>query len=356
MFKLKSKEFSKIVHLIKSKNEISVFSVINGIMPGEIYVNNIDNPTAALIKTCECNLIAGSTNNVFFNSEVSSKLDFWEQLTPDTNEWMDIIPTIHKNRFIRKYKRRHYILPSDNFSEYNMALIDGFVIEKVDIGLLRESSYENSEKVLEWAENWGDDEIFEKYGTGYFIHNDKVIVSWSLSDCSFDNKIAIGIHTDERYRKKGFAEAAVSATIKDCIAKGYKTIEWLCVDSNKGSSRIAEKFGFKYNNEYYSFSSYPPIENLKDLSEDEWYEWGEYLENASKTEESLIWECLYCYIKSNNVEKTINILNTMEQKKIIEDYLRFKNDIAYFQHNGLCSKFSGQVWSDFLNRNICCSD
>jgi len=90
-----------------------------------------------------------------------------------------------------------------------------------------------------------------------------------LSDCSFENKIAIGIHTDERYRKKGFGEIVVFSTIKDCFAKGYETIDWFCVDSNKGSSRIAEKFGFKYSNDYYSFSSYPPIENLKDLSESE---------------------------------------------------------------------------------------
>lgn len=356
MFKLEGKEFSKIGHLIKSQNELSVFSVINGVMPGEIYVNNMDNPTVALLKTSECNLVAGSTNDEVFNSEVSSKLDFLDQLTPDTNEWIDVIPSIHKNSFIRKYKRRHYILSVEEFKEYSTTLMDGFIIEKVDIGLLRESAYENSEKVLEWAENWGDDEIFKKFGTGYFIHNDKVIVSWSLSDCSYDNKIAIGIHTDERYRHKGFGQAVVSATIKDCFAKGYKTIEWLCVDSNKGSSRVAEKLGFKYSNEYYSFSSYPPIENLKDLSEAEWYEWGEYLENASKTEESLIWECLYCYIKANDVEKTINIMSAMKQKKIIEDYSRFKNDIDYFQHYGLCSNFKDQAWSDFLNRNICCGE
>lgn len=348
MFKLKSKEFSKIAHLIKSKNELSVFSVINGVMPGEIFVNNIDNPTVTLIKTCECNLIAGDSNDVVFNSEISSELDFWDQLTPDTSEWIDIIPTIHKNPYVRKYKRRHYILSIDDFTECNMTLIDGFVIEKVDIGLLRQNSYENSEKLLEWVENWGDDAMFQKYGTGYFIHNGKVIVSWSLSDCSFDNKIAIGIHTDERYRKNGFGKIVVSATIKDCFAKGYETIDWLCVDSNKSSSIIAEKLGFKYNNDYYSFSSYPPIENLKDLSESEWHEWGEYLENASKTEDSLIWDCLYCYIKSNDVEKTINIMTTMEHKKIIIDYSRFKNYIVHLQHYGMCSNFSSQAWIDFL--------
>lgn len=350
MFKLESKQYRKIVHLIKSQNELSVFSVINGVMPGEIYVNNIDNPTVTLIKTCECNLIAGSCDDVVFNSEVSSVLDFWNPLTPDTSEWVDIIPTIHKNHFIKKYKRRHYILSIDDFKYYNTTLTDGFLIEKVDIDLLKLNSYENSEKLLEWVEHWGDDATFQKYGTGYFIHNDKAIVSWSLSDCSFDKKIAIGIYTDERYRKNGFAKIVVSETIKDCFAKGYDTIDWLCVDSNKGSRQIAEKVGFKYNNSYYSFSSYPPIENLKDLSESEWHEWGEYLENASKTEECLVWECLYCYIKSNDVEKTKNIMITMEHKKIKIDYSRFNNYISYLQHHDMCSNFSSQAWIDFLNK------
>jgi GNAT superfamily N-acetyltransferase len=348
MFKLESEEFSKAEHLIKSENELSVFAVINGVMPGEIFVNNIDNPTVALIKTSECNLIAGCSSDTTFNSEVSSELDFWDLLTPDTREWIDIIPTIHKNPFVRKYKRRHYILSIDDFTECNMPLKDGYEIEKVDAGLLRQCSYENAEKLLEWVENWGDEANFQKHGTGYFIHDGKVIVSWSLSDCSFKNEIAIGIHTDERYRKNGFGKMVVSAVIKDCFAKGYETIHWLCVDSNKGSSSIAEKLGFKYNNHYYSFSSYPPIENLKDLSEAEWYEWGEYLENASKTEDCLIWECLYCYIKSNDVEKTINIMTAMEHKKIKIDHSRFKSYINYLQQHGMCSNFSSKAWTDFI--------
>lgn len=352
MYKLNSNQYGNISHLVKSRNELSVFSVINGIMPGEIYVNSIDNPKVTLIQTCECNLIAGNTNDTLFNSEVSQELDFWDQLTPDSSEWIDIIPTIHKNPFVRKYIRRHYSLSINDFMECNMTLTDGFVLEKVDIDLLRQSSYENSEKLLEWVKNWGDDAVFQKYGTGYFIHNDKVIVSWSLSDCCFDKQIAIGIHTDERYRKNGFGKIVVSATIKDCFAKGYEQIDWLCVDSNKASSKIAETLGIKYINHYYSFTSYPPIENLNDLSESEWYEWGEYLENASKTVECLIWDSLYCYIKSNNAKKTIHIMTSMEQKKISIDYAMFKNYINSLEGYGMCSNFRSQDWIDFLKERL----
>lgn len=351
MIKLNINEFKKITHLVKSQNELSVISVINGVMPGEIYVNNINNPTAALIKTSECNLITGSTNDEAFNSEVPSRLDFWDQLTPDSYEWIDKIPTIHKNPFVKKYKRRHYVLSIDKFVECDDTMREGYVLEKVDVSLLREKIFENSEKLLEWIENWGDDEKFKKYGTGYLIRNDKVIVSWSLSDCSFDKKIAIGIHTDERYRNNGFGKIVVSFTIKDCFSKGYEKIDWLCVDSNKGSIAIAEKLGFICKNDYYSFSSYPPIENLTDLSESEWHIWGQYLEDASEANECLIWECLYSYIKSNDVEKTINIMTTMKNKKIDINYSRFKNYIITLQTYGMCSNFYNKAWINFLNEN-----
>jgi RimJ/RimL family protein N-acetyltransferase len=354
MFKVKNDYFYRIVPLVKSQNELSVLSVIKGFMPGEIYANNLDHPTAALIKTSECNLIAGSTYDHVFNSEVSTEIDFWDQLTPDSDDWIDIIPTIHKNPFVRRYKRRHYTLSSNNFQEYKMPLKDGFILEKVDIDLLKKNRYENSEKLLEWISNWGNDASFQEYGAGYFIHNDKVIVSWSLSDCYFDKKMAIGIHTDERYRKNGFGKAVVSATVKECFLKGCENIDWLCVDTNKGSIATAENLGFKYNNHYYSFTSFPPIENVKDLSETEWYEWGEYLQNASQTEDCLICESLYCYIKSNDIEKTIHIMTSMKQKKITLDYLSIKHYIIYLQGLDLCSNFRSQAWLDFINKHIPC--
>lgn len=353
MFNLERKDYKKVINLVKCKDELSVFSVINGENPGTIYVNNIINPTSALIRTSECNLIAGNPNDEMFNSQVSEELDFWDPLVPDSLEWMDKVPTIHKNKFIKKYKRRHYVLSNDNFVDCIDPLKSGYILEKVNISSLKESFLENSETLLEiLTGNWGSEENFKKHGTGYLVRNDNIIVSWVLSDCSFQKTIAIGVHTDERYRRNGFAKIAASATVRDCFSNGYEKIDWLCVDSNKGSIAIAEKLGFKLINLYYSFTSYPPIENLKDLSESEWYQWGEYLEEASKTEERLLLECVYAYIKSNDVKKTINIMTNITLKNIELDYLRFKNWIINLQSYDMCSNFTKKDWINFLNKNI----
>lgn len=352
MFELESKDYKKVLPLIKSQNELSVFSVINGNNPGEIYVNNTVNPTAALIQTSECNLIAGNPNDEEFNSQVSSELDFWDMLTPDSEEWMDKIPTIHVNPFVRKYIRRHYELSRNEFIECDSNLKEGYLLEKVNIPFLKENDFENSEKVLDWAQEWSNDEIFEKHGVGYLIRNDKTIVSWSLSDCYFEDKIAIGIHTDERYRKNGLGKIVASAVVKECFNKGYKKIHWLCVDTNKGSRAVAEKLGFKYTNPYYSFTSYAPIENIEDLSETEWHEWAEYLEEASKTQGCLIYDCLEAYIKANDVEKAMAIMMIIKGKKLKLNYLSFSKWVNHLQSSGLCSNFSKQCWIDFIDENI----
>jgi RimJ/RimL family protein N-acetyltransferase len=129
-----------------------------------------------------------------------------------------------------------------------------------------------------------------------YIRNENAIVSWSMIDCYYDGRVEIGVHTDYRHRKMGFGITAVLANIRDCFDRGCRSVGWHCVAVNKGSDAVARKAGFRLLGEYSAFSSYPPIENPLDLSENAWAEWGRYLEDASKYELRLLNECLYSYI------------------------------------------------------------
>lgn len=348
MIKLNKASYSKIKPLIKSRNEISIFSVIDGNMPGEIFVNNESNPTAVLIKTCECNLVAGNIDNTFI-SEISSELDFWDCVTPDSQEWFGKIPLLHKNKFIRPFKRRHYTLDETTFIKRETTLPDGFMLEELDVALLRKSTYKNANKVLEWIDDWDNDSIFSKNGTGTYIHNGEIIVSWSLSDCCFGEQITIGVNTDEKYRNQGFGIKVVSETIMQCFRNGYKTINWLCLDSNRGSIAIAEKLGFTHSNDYFYFCSYLPTENPLDISEEEWLLWAKYLEESMVKEPQLINECLYTYMKANHVFKVIEIIKRLPQFGRTPDIKGYKRDIRYFQSIGLCSNFNNSDWLEFID-------
>ena len=346
MIKLLESDYYKVKPLIKSENEISVFGAIDGDMPGEFFVNNLENPTAALIKTCECNLVAGITDDNFI-SKLSSELDFWDEVTPDSQDWFEKIPLLHKNKFIRPFKRRRYVLNEDSFIKREMPLPDGFVLEKINLDVLRNSTYKNSESILEWVEGWGGDTAFIEKGAGNYIRNNESIVSWSISDCSYADQITIGVQTDEKYRKQGFGIRVVSETVNDCFMKGYKTINWLCVDSNRGSIILGEKIGFVHNNDYFFFCSYLPTENPSDISVEEWFAWAKHLEDTQ--EPQLIEESVYSYMKANDVVKVIEMIKSLPQFGIEPDFDEYTNTIHYFQLFGLSSNFNEPAWLEFID-------
>ncbi len=342
MLKLKENNYHIVKNLIKnSSQDLSIFSVINGVMPGEIFVDCDDNPTSALIQTSECNLLAGSPNNERFNSEVKEELDFWDDLILDTDEWETKLSEVHQNKFIRKYKRRHYALNNLKYHDYKQNVKEGFSLEKVDPNYINKCNLKNSEKVMDWVNNWGSIDDFSKYGVGFMVRNEDTIVSWSLTDCVYDKRVAIGIHCDSNYRKNGFGSIATAATADYCLCNGITEIDWLCVDTNVGSIAIAEKLGFIRKNDYYAFTPYPPIENESDLTLEQWEEWALFYEKALEEEPRLFWNCTVCWMKANNVDSVIRLLNKEVEKGwkwTVDELSRF---FPHFQNN--------PKWIEYLN-------
>jgi RimJ/RimL family protein N-acetyltransferase len=325
-----------------SSQELSIQSVIHNTMPGKIYVNSIIHPTSVFIQTSECYLLAGDSTNLQFNNDVKEVLDFWDSISLDTEQWEARIPEFHKNKFLRKYKRRHYVLKQLKYDDYKRNLKDGFFLEKVDPVHISNCNLKNSNQVMEWVNNWGSFENYNQNGFGYIIRNEDTIVSWSLTDCTFENRAAIGIHCDAKYRKNGFGAIVAAATCNDALNNGFKEIDWLCVDTNRGSIAIAEKLGFERQDDYYAFASYPPIENERDLTPMEWEEWAVYYEKAIKEEPRLFWDCALCFMKANNIDSLINLLNKRIEtgwKWTVEElanyFPRLKNNVkweAYLHH------------------------
>ena len=284
-------DYKAVLPLIKCSNELSVFAVIEGIVPGEVFANRAANPTAVFIKTSECNYVAGDASDSSFYGEISEHLDFWDTLTCDSDEWEKVINSIHPNPFVRSYVRRHYSLSRSNFKELCVKLPDGYVLEKVIPESIRGCQYENADEIIEWMGNF-DDESFIKYGNGVYLRKDNIIVSWSLSDCATKDSVAIGIQTDERFRLCVFGKIVAGENVRQCFEKGYTSVDWLCTDFNKGSIKIAEDLRFTLQNKYMSYTPYAPVENITDLDEKQWKEWAEYYEQAAKKDQRYAEICL----------------------------------------------------------------
>lgn len=336
MFVLEYKDYDKALPLIKSDNNLSVVSVLNGRMGGKVFVDSKENPTATIVKTSECTLVAGSTSNSEFNNEIKEICDFWEPLTPDTSDWKEIITKVHANKYVREYTRKYYKLLKNDFVKEEISIPDNLHVAEVDIETIRSKRYINSEHIIDAIDDWQSDDKFRKYGGGLYLCNGEEILSYSPLDCSFLDRVEIGIHTMGGYRKQGLGIKTAYCHIESCFNKGYKEIGWHCTEFNKGSIALAEKLGFSLESEYITFTPYPPIENVRDLSEKEWEDWAVYYENAAIEEPRLWSECLVAYIRSNNVSKADEVL-AKHQEYITNN---FNDYIKYLQKIGVATNFT----------------
>lgn len=343
IYKLQQSDFYKVEDLIKnSYHELSIKAVIDGTSPGEIFVDNFENPISTLIIGPECKVVAGKADNKLFNQGIKERLDFFDQVTCDDEEWENSIHEIHKNIAIRKYVRRYYELEKLKFSDFLESLDNQYTLEYVNVGNLNTLDFENSDKLRDWI-NFIDISAFTEYCLGAYIRKGKKIVSMSLVDCIVDDRIEIGVKTEKEYGKKGLGSIVTAATISSCISNGIKKIGWHCVDNNVGSIKTAEKVGFKLIKKYSCFTPFPPIENDTDLSNEQWGEWAQYYDEMNKVQPDYFWLSAQCWAKASKMERAIENI-----KKLIETgQLWF---LEYFLEVDAFKAFEGmKEWDDLLS-------
>ncbi len=334
IYQLQKSDFYKVEGLIKNSNhELSVKAVIRGTSLGEIYVDNLEKPLSTLIKTTECNLVAGKSDNKLFNDGVKEELDFFDTVTCDDEGWETRIEEIHTNIALRKYVRRYYELEELKYVDYKRNLDRQYTIEYVNADNLKELDFENSDKIRDWIQ-LEDISAFKDKCFGAYIRIDNKIVSMSLVDCIVDDRIEIGVNTQKEYQNRGLGAIVTAATVNSCISKGIHTIGWHCVDSNIGSIKTAEKVGFQLIKTYSSFTPYPPIENDTDLTKDQWCEWATYYSKMNKIQPNYYWLCAQCWAKASNMEETIeNIMKLIETEQMwFVEYLPYIDAFKAFDN------------------------
>ena len=92
-------------------------------------------------------------------------------------------------------------------------------------------------------ECWNSQEDFFEKSLSFIAVKDKEIVGIIFGSGRYEKYIPIDIEVLNEHRKKGVAKAITSAFVKYCL-KGDLIPHWDCVESNKGSIRLAESVGF----------------------------------------------------------------------------------------------------------------
>jgi RimJ/RimL family protein N-acetyltransferase len=241
--------------------QVSVSSVLDGRLRGNIYVDDPEEPRTGLLMTTEGAFLAGDPENREFNADLSEYLeniiktgkhpidprsdDLWFYI--DSSEWETSFPQIFTSRVPFKVGRIHYSCFEPAY-DWRRHIKEGYTMHRADRSLDTDSlSYPKD--VWEWV-GGRLDELLER-GFGAALTKDDEAVSWSTADCASGDRCEIGIITTKEKRRKGFGSLTAAAALDTCLQLGFREVGWHCEAHNRGSIATAAKIGFKKKTDYY---------------------------------------------------------------------------------------------------------
>lgn len=247
--------FNKVTDLFKGlEYNLSIFSVINKINPGRIFVNDADNPTAALLISPEGMYFTGDAKDNAFNCELNNvlKYDIFKKALEksdvdymvfySSNEWENSFKDIFNSLYPIEDDRRYLEL---EIGEFDIVEVSENV-KKIDREMLLDNNLKEIDDIRETIiENWSSIDNFLKNGFGYVYIIDGGIVSRCITDCVVEDRCELGVETEKDYRKKGYCTQVVIAALNYCKGNNIKNVGWHCWDNNIPSYKLAEKVGFE---------------------------------------------------------------------------------------------------------------
>ncbi|MDP4144102.1 MAG: GNAT family N-acetyltransferase [Bacillota bacterium] len=263
MYKLNSYEYKKVEHIFKELAfNIVVKSVIDGNTPGEIYVDNKENPKTALVWDMMAELlIEGEAYNDEFNKEINRLI--MEELKPRAAQ--RYIPSFDLT-YSREFENKlHILLVMENCTrvdrtayrfnslqvnwrelipkDCSMVIIDEKFLERKDL--------KHIEGVKGWIDSfWHSPKDLASNGVGYCLIKDDAVVSWCLSVFVSGSTFEFGLETVEQFRGNNYGKLTAAACMEYCISKNIVPF-WQCNDENIPSNKLAESIGFERDFQYY---------------------------------------------------------------------------------------------------------
>ncbi|MFS1518825.1 GNAT family N-acetyltransferase [Bacillus sp. SCS-151] len=270
IYELNKIQFSNVNDLLTSELvNIEIKGVVQGYNPGCVFVDNILNPTTAMVwsKSIAGFYFIGNENNIRFNKSINEYID--SNIAPRTRElglnhfefsgtspkWGIAFKSIFKKRNLVQSKQLtyKYKCKEDSVLE-NLKMQDKFEMVKINHQLFhRKINNIDFVKsiILDW---WSSLEDFIHHGVGYCMMDGELIVSCCISSCVTHDSMGSHTLTVEEYRKNGLAKILINEFLEHCRDHKLEAY-WDCMDENLGSRMLAESCGYKKEFEYnlYSF-------------------------------------------------------------------------------------------------------
>lgn len=257
-------DYSKLIDSVRKVpfNNLFARSVIEGIVSGTVYVDNIANiNTAYIVHPYGMSLLLGDSNQERFNYSLklyalnleNKRSSFeWMQTYPEQwhkklNELFgETLITADKNdskqekgiielntRVNFRFNRSMYL--AEKFQKQN---------DNIEVISTNKFHYRAMKGTVVPKNFWDNEDDFFKIGKGFSLLYNKTLASMAFCSYRLGNQFEIGIETLSEFRGKGFAEIVCSSLIDYCIENGYEPI-WACRKENTGSYKLALKLGFE---------------------------------------------------------------------------------------------------------------
>lgn len=257
MIELNPSEFSLVTHLVADSNQqVIPLAICQGINPGRIFVDQIDNPKFVLIWTTVGyyflfgepfqNEDMASISQILTNIFVPASQSTGESsliMIPSSPNWKTFLPVLLPDRKIIEIFRKPFLFDQDTFDKNktsNATLPTGFQIQTMDLS--------TASKIGILA-SWSSFDKFSTDGIGLAIFKEEELACTCHSVFSSSEKVEIDVHTLEKFRGVGLAKFICTAMIEKCLQEG-KYPNWECFWDNEPSINLATTLGFISQAEY----------------------------------------------------------------------------------------------------------
>jgi GNAT superfamily N-acetyltransferase len=248
MYELSQAQYGKVMPIFKSvtDNRAHVFAVIEGNNPGRVFVDDRDQPTAALIHT-GWSLIGGDAASAAFNRALKTLLE--DDIMPRVKDghvliysfsdpWKDVVDDLLRDHGVRRVDRTVLDLDPDLFRQRHAGWQERIPadcrVERVDSALAGD--------LADKLDTWGTIDNFLSHGFGFCVLKGAETVSRCHTVYAGGGYAETSVATEEAYRRRGLGTLAACAYIEHGLAQEISA-EWGCF-YNEPSAAMAQKLGF----------------------------------------------------------------------------------------------------------------
>jgi RimJ/RimL family protein N-acetyltransferase len=241
-----------------SAYHLAVPSVLAGVLPGRIYVDDPRHPTRAI-------LIPANQHRLYLGGEPSAQLftdvvhllykptlaqSYWFMTHYPSSAWESAIERVLQGLGTSASLRQYYRL-TEPVAPVAPPLPEAIALAQISQTLVDDTSLMNRDLLIDEIHSESPSlEYFFRQHFGFCALDGRQIAGWCLAEYHYQSRYELGIGIIEAYRRQGIATHVASAVIKRAFAKGATEIGWDCWASNIASVATALKVGFQKEREY----------------------------------------------------------------------------------------------------------